>query len=433
MGRAIALRLALAALLACAPFGRVLAQALRDHDPLELDLSGVVNAVERNQLDLALRRVDALLAAHPTFRLGYLIRGDLLLARTRPLRTFGNAAATMVVPNDKLEGLRAEALARLRALRDRPSSTRMPQYVLQLSPEEKYALVVDSKLSRLYVFQNVDGLPRYVADYYVTLGKRGVDKMREGDEKTPIGVYHVTAHLPRQKLTDFYGVGAFPLNYPNSWDRSQGRSGHGIWLHGTPSDTYSRPPRASNGCIVLANPDLESLARFVRIDQTPVIIADQIDWTSAASLEAERRSLAAAVEAWRRDWQSRDAARYLSHYSRRFHSDGEDYAQWAAHKRQVNSAKAWIKVDLSDVSMLRYPRERFVVVSFTQDYRSNNLSNVMSKKQYWAKEGGAWKIIYEGPAGAGPGRFKERYETVRSVQAAGDAVRRGRRVHGLGG
>lgn len=431
MRRAFAQRLALAAILACAPFARGFAQTLRDRDPLELDLSAVVQAIQGNHLGLALRRVDALLLTHPTFRLGYLIRGDLLLARTRPLQTLGDFGGA--AERNKLEGLRAEALARLRALRDRPSSTRLPQYVLQLSPEQKYALVVDSKRSRLFVFKNADGLPRYVADYYVTLGKRGVDKTREGDQKTPVGVYHVTSYLPPQKLTNFYGVGAYPLNYPNAWDRSLGRSGHGIWLHGTPPDMYSRPPRASDGCVVLSNPDLEAVARYVHIDLTPVIIADAIDWTSAASLEAERRSLNAALQAWRTDWESRDTARYLSHYSRAFHGDGMDYAQWAARKRAVNASKAWIKVNLSDVSMLRYPRERFVVVSFLQDYRSNNLSNVMRKKQYWVKEGGRWKIFYEGPADAGPAQFKELYETARSLQAAGDAMRRGRGTRRLGG
>ncbi len=431
MRHAFALRFVLAAVLACVPSAPALAQTERDRDPLELDLSGVLKAIELNQLGLALQRVNALLVAHPTFRLGYLIRGDLLLARTRPLQTFGDVAKT--VPRDKVEGLRAEALARLHALRDRPSSNKLPQYVLQLSPEQKYALVVDSHGSRLYVFRNVGGLPHYVADYYVTLGKRGMDKTREGDQKTPVGVYHVTANLPRQKLAGYYGVGAFPLNYPNAWDRSLGRSGHGIWLHGTPPDTYSRPPRASDGCVVLANPDLESVARFVRIDLTPVIITDRIDWTNAASLEAERRSLAAAIEAWRADWESRDATRYLSHYSGRFHGDGQDFAQWAARKRLVNSAKTWIKVGISDVSMLRYPREPFVVVSFEQDYRSNNLANVMRKKQYWVKEAGAWKILYEGPADAGPAPIKEQHETTRSLQAAGDAVRRGHRLHGLGG
>ena len=48
--------------------------------------------------------------------------------------------------------------------------------------------------------------------------------------------------------------------------------------------------------------------------------------------------------------------------------------------------------------MFRYPGENFVVVTFDQDYRSNNLSNVMSKRQYWIREGGRWRIVYEGSA-----------------------------------
>ena len=52
---------------------------------------------------------------------------------------------------------------------------------------------------------------------------------------------------------------------------------------------------------------------------------------------------------------------------------------------------------MSRVAMFRYPRERdFVVVTFDQDYRSDGLSNVMRKRQYWVKEGAGWKIIYEG-------------------------------------
>ena len=45
------------------------------------------------------------------------------------------------------------------------------------------------------------------------------------------------------------------------------------------------------------------------------------------------------------------------------------------------------------------PREGdFVVVSFDQDYRSDRLSNVMKKRQYWIREDGRWKILYEGAA-----------------------------------
>jgi len=361
----------------------------------EKQLSGVLEAIEANNLDLATQRVEALIAAHPNFRLAHLIRGDLLLARARPLETFGNVPKT--VPREKVEDLRAEALLRLRALRDRPNADQVPRYVLQLTAEQKHALVVDSRRSRLYLFENVAGRAQYVADYYVTLGKNGVEKTREGDQKTPIGVYHVTANLPRQKLTDFYGAGAYPINYPNAWDKHMGRNGHGIWLHGTPSDTYSRPPRASDGCIVLANADLEAVGRTVQIGLTPVIIADEIDWVDAATLEEERKGLAQAFESWRADWESRDTGRYLRHYAAKFNSDDQDdLATWSERKRKVNAGKSWIKVATSRVSMLQYPRERFVVVSFDQDYRSSNLSNMMRKRQYWIQDGGAWRILYEG-------------------------------------
>ncbi|HYR37273.1 MAG TPA: L,D-transpeptidase family protein [Burkholderiales bacterium] len=360
-------------------------------------LSAVFEAIEANQLDVALKRVDALIADYPNFRLAHLVRGDLLLARARPLQTFGNVVKT--VPQERVEGLREEALARLRAQRQRPGDDRLPRYVLQLHPEQKHALVVDSRRSRLYVYANEAGQPKLIADYYVTLGKNGIDKTREGDQKTPVGVYHVTANLPRNKLTDFYGAGAFPINYPNEWDRRQGRNGHGIWLHGVPSDVYSRPPRASDGCIVLANPDLESLRQRLQIGLTPVIIADEIEWTDRAALEGERAGLAAALEQWRADWQSRDTERYLAHYSPRFATKDQDYAAFAAHKLKVNAGKSWIKVNLSRVAMLRYPAERdVVVVTFEQDYRSSGLSNVMQKRQYWVKEGARWKILYEGAA-----------------------------------
>jgi murein L,D-transpeptidase YafK len=332
----------------------------------ERGLTGVLEALDANRLDLATQRVEAVIAAHPNFRLAHLIRGDLLLARARPLETFGNVPKT--VPREKVDDLRAEALLRLRAVRDRPNGERVPRYILQMHADQRYALVVDSRRSRLYVFENAGG------------------------------VYHVTANLPRQKLSDFYGAGAYPINYPNAWDKRLGRNGHGIWLHGTPSDTYSRPPRASDGCIVLANADLEAVGRSVQIGLTPVIIADEIQWTDAAALETDRKALADTFEAWRAAWEKRDTERYLSHYAARFNSDDQNLAAWSEHKRKVNASKDWIKVAVSKVAMLQDPRENFVVVSFDQDYRSSNLSNVMRKRQYWIKNDGRWRILYEGGA-----------------------------------
>ena len=123
----------------------------------ESGLSGVVEAIETNRLGLALQRVERLIAEHPNFRLAHLIRGDLLLARARPLETFGNVVKT--VPQEKVDDLRAEALVRLLALRDRPGSGRLPRTILQLHPGQKHALVVESRRSRLYVFENAHGRP----------------------------------------------------------------------------------------------------------------------------------------------------------------------------------------------------------------------------------------------------------------------------------
>lgn len=352
--------------------------------------------IGRQRFDAALGNIEALIRARPNFRLAHLIKGDLLLAKARPLATLGNAPNG---PADRIVDLREEAVARLRAYREPHSSDQVPSNLLQLLPEQKYAIVVDTGRSRLYLFHNDDGQPRFVGDYYISTGKRGALKERAGDQKTPIGVYHVTSSLPRKKLSDFYGNGAFPINYPNEWDRRQGRNGHGIWLHGTPSDTYSRPPRASDGCVVLSNSDLDALATHLQIGLTPVIISEGVEWLSVEQWKTERRSFLQALDTWRADWESLDTDRYLGHYSPGFAANGQDRDAWGRHKRQVNATKNWVKVGVSDLSLFRTPgKEELMVVTFSQNYRSNNLSNVMKKRQYWLRESGRWRIVYEGAA-----------------------------------
>ncbi len=351
--------------------------------------------IRNNRLGAALERVDALLAVKPDFRLAQLVKGDLLMARARPIPTLGAADA----PADRLNDLRDEARARLTRYTLQPPKDRVPKYLLQLQPEQRYAVVVDTGSSTLYLFENRDGTPRYLTDYYITVGKNGTNKLREGDKKTPLGVYHVTSELPRDKLDAFYGSGAFPLSYPNEWDARQGRNGHGIWLHGTPRDTYSRPPRASDGCVVLANEDLDELAKRVQIGVTPVVIADHVEWVPTQTSQALRAALSERLERWRTDWESRNTERYLQHYARSFAAENTSLTQWSAQKRRVNAAKQWIKLRLSAVSVFLYPgRDDLAVISFFQDYTSSNLSNKMRKRQYWIREAGAWKILYEGTA-----------------------------------
>ena len=351
--------------------------------------------IQNNRLDVALKQINTLLSISPNFRLAHLIRGDLLMARTRAIATLGNTPG----PANQLSDLRDEARVRLQHYLDPAPLDLVPEYLLQLDPNQRNAIVVDTNKSRLYLYKNDNGAPRYVADYYITSGKNGAEKLKEGDHRTPTGVYFVVANLPKAKLSDFYGEGAFPINYPNEWDKRLGKNGHGIWLHGVPSNTYSRPPRASSGCVVLANEDLKSVEKFLQVGHTPVIISNDIAWIDRKAWKNQRDAIDRDIDAWRRDWESLNTERYLSHYAPQFSNGEQSLAAWAAQKRAVNASKTLVKVKLSNISVFRYPgKENMAVVTFDQDYRSNNLSNQMHKRQYWMQYGATWKIVFEGAA-----------------------------------
>ena len=352
--------------------------------------------IQGNRLDVALKNIDKLIAIKPHFRLAHLIKGDLLMAHSRPIATIGNASG---VEANRLSDLRDEARVRLQQHLDPAPLDMVPEYLLQFDANQRYALVADTNKARLYLYKNDNGEPRYVADYYISSGLKGSEKLKEGDQRTPVGVYFVIDNLPKAKLADLYGDGAYPINYPNEWDKRLGKNGHGIWLHGVPKDTYSRPPRASNGCVVLANEDLRDVEKFLQIGHTPLIISNDIAWIDRKAWSTQRESIMSEVETWRKDWESINSERYLKHYSGQFSNGTQNLDAWSTQKRAVNAGKTSVNVTLSNISVFRYPgKESMVVVTFDQDYRSNNLSNKMRKRQYWTQDGNAWKIVFEGAA-----------------------------------
>ncbi|MBI3221966.1 MAG: L,D-transpeptidase family protein, partial [Nitrosomonadales bacterium] len=203
------------------------ADAAPDSRSTEAQLAKSLQAINNNRLDIALNEVDSLLRANPKFKLAYLVKGDVLMARAGQINSFGSASNA---PRDKIEDLREEARLRLQRVQTQIDTTRVPRFLWKLDPQQKYALVVDTSRATLFVYENVNGEPRYVTDFYITIGKLGTEKVSEGDQRTPIGVYFVKAELPKKQLADMYGSGAYPLSYPNEWDRKNHRTGSGIWL-----------------------------------------------------------------------------------------------------------------------------------------------------------------------------------------------------------
>jgi L,D-peptidoglycan transpeptidase YkuD (ErfK/YbiS/YcfS/YnhG family) len=343
-----------------------------------------LRSVHEGRLDDALRQLETALQVDPQFRLAQLIKGDLLLARSRPLAQFGGDAKA---PAADIEALRQEARARLERRQPAIAAQHLPRYLVQLPATQRYALVVDAATSTLRVFHNDGVRLTQVADYYVTVGRNGVDKRRQGDKRTPLGVYHVVARVPGRQLTDFYGSGAWALDYPSAWDRRMGRGGHGIWLHGTPPGTYSRPPRASDGCLVLSNPDLDEIGRWLQPGLTPVVIAEQVDWVSNEEIAVLRAELTRAFDGWRLAWNAGDAEALAAAYDPDF-APGPPAAFVRRVGRQLRSGS----LRVSQLSILLQPgTEDLAVVSFVQDDRSSRQPQRV--RQYWRRAAGAWRII----------------------------------------
>ncbi len=367
---------------------------LKSGSPEESLLIAGIEALDQNRLEDAIALLEELVSLRPDFQLAQLVYADLLSARFRPVGRFGNFSAAA---SDRLEALRDEARRRIAHHRAAPADDRIPENLVMLARDQKHVIVVDVPASRLYVFANDNGALKRVTDQYVSSGKNGAVKLREGDQRTPVGVYFVTGRISPATLPDFYGSGALPINYPNEWDMRLGRTGYGIWIHGVPTDTYSRAPQASDGCIAVANNDLESLFGMVPDSNAPVIITDGVRWVTPEAIRSRRQEVEAMLETWRRDWESLSFNHYASHYSRSFVSDGMGRIAWLEKKRRINAAKSFIRVKLSNVSAFAYPGEQdLLVVTFDQNYRSSNFNDKSKKRQYWRQESdGRWRIIFE--------------------------------------
>ena len=132
---------------------------------------------------------------------------------------------------------------------------------------EKYAVAVDKKAKKLFILKELREHFEVVNSFDVSLGKRDGRKEVQGDLKTPVGLYHVT-QIIKENLGDIYGPRAFVLNYPNNYDKKVGRTGGGIWLHGT--GIGERTPD-TKGCVELTDKNIVDLDQWV-FENTAVAI-----------------------------------------------------------------------------------------------------------------------------------------------------------------
>jgi L,D-transpeptidase YnhG len=373
----------------------------------EARLIAIYQLISQSRHREALAQAETLVRDHPNFQLAHLVHGDLLSMQVRPVRQLGDVPDTKAMAaSAQLTALREESRRRLSALTERPPEGSVPTQFLTLSPQSRHAIAVDASRSRLYLFENLnparsagepDRTPRLklLGDFYISVGLSGIEKAVEGDKRTPLGVYYITSTLNPADLPDLYGVGALPINYPNPLDVQRGKTGSGIWLHGTPSDQFVRAPQASDGCVVLSNPDLERLLATVQIRTTPVVIAPSLQWVQPDALAHDLGQFETVLDAWRRARSEGRLDDLKGFYSARFHHQGRDLARWWPRVESELRASGARDLKLKDLSVLRWnDREDTMVVTFGEVAAGQ--SRGVTKRQYWVREQDRWTIFFEG-------------------------------------
>ena len=170
-----------------------------------------------------------------------------------------------------------------------------------LSGEGYYAVIYGSEL----VLELYDSVDVFVKSYSVGLGRNGMGKMCEGDEKTPVGEYEIVwkasvfaeedgGYLilegaafcapdnrftrnpgeadPDEKLwTAAYGddrAVVLGLNYPNLWDKNRGCTGGCIEIHAALEGVGEW---SSAGCPRMKPEDARDLYHYLQVGSRVVI------------------------------------------------------------------------------------------------------------------------------------------------------------------
>jgi len=361
--------------------------------PPEERLVMSLNKISQGKINEAIKNINILIQQVPNFKLAHLIHGDLLTAQSGNLNFFGGLAYKS--NPDVVMDFKEEASRRIKNY-VRNNRNMLPSTNIQLSPIYKYLIYVDVTSSRLLTYKNNNGRLVFNSDHYVTIGKNGFDKKYEGDKRTPIGMYFLKEKIERE-LPDLYGDGAYRINYPNEYDRLNKYTGSGIWIHGTPSHTYSRAPQSSDGCLVLSNEDLNKISKILNTPNTPIIISNKnINQTNA--LIDQKQIILNKIEDWKEHWMKKDFNTYIDFYEKNSMYNHTPYKTWIMRKKKIISKSKNIKIQLSNISIFDYPNinNEMVLVNFDQHYKSDITFNKMNKTQIWIKTNDNWKILYEG-------------------------------------
>lgn len=230
------------------------------------------------------------------------------------------------------------------------------------------------------------------SDFSAFVGKKSGDKEREGDLKTPIGVYKLIQKL--DKVDSFYGPLAFVTSYPNTYDKIRGKNGSGIWVHGLPlnqeRDDYTK------GCIAVNNNSLKHIEDQINVKDALVYI----DQGSYPEVKKETLiTILSQLYSWRKAWKENDTETYLSFYDLSFkRNDGLRLKKFKQYKKRIFAKDEYKQILFTKINILPYPtpdHNNTYLVSFHENYQSFSYKFSGNKELYIHLNDDSFSILAE--------------------------------------
>ena len=214
---------------------------------------------------------------------------------------------------------------------------------------KEYVIVAQKNNKEMSVFaKNGDDFKKISKDNMI-IGEKAGDKYLEGDKKTPEGSYDLVQK--RTGLDQFYGPLALVTSYPNNFDQSLNKKGHGIWIHGMPLNGDRE--NYTQGCLALNNEKLKELEKNIDYKKTVLITSgDELKKTTKEDIAL----ILSSIYKWKDAWKYSNINEYLSFYSRDFkRADRTDFNTFSAQKRQIFAKNEDKTINLFNIDISPYP------------------------------------------------------------------------------
>ena len=273
----------------------------------------------------------------------------------------------------------------------------VPDALVRVPPGQT-AVLVEKQTQTLFVYEaanheNMDvdesRLPQvsliFKAD--CSTGQAAGPKERQGDKKTPEGVYFLLDEYEDKYLTPVYGTKAFPTDYPNFMDRCRGKTGSAIWIHGTDRELK---PMDSNGCIALENKNVSALANYIVLNSTALIIDRQLTLTDQITQWTLKNRVDALFQQWQDALRRGGQKDYLSLYDTACAEETAWWVDWL----ETRSRADHVGIGFKETGIYKQGDMIVVLADLVMEIDGNR--SFVGKKKFFIRNGAApWKIAGE--------------------------------------